>query len=62
MTPVKPELAKASKSFEDVLDRCPRGFFIETKYDGERVQIHKDGKQFKFFSRNLKQVQPHKVI
>jgi ATP-dependent DNA ligase len=26
-------------------------FVIETKYDGERVQIHKDGSNVKLFSR-----------
>jgi ATP-dependent DNA ligase len=26
-------------------------FVIETKYDGERVQIHKDGQTVKLFSR-----------
>jgi ATP-dependent DNA ligase len=25
---------------------------IETKFDGERVQIHKDGNKVKLFSRN----------
>ena len=27
-------------------------FYIETKYDGERIQAHFDGTGFKFFSRN----------
>ena len=29
-----------------------KNFYIETKYDGERCQLHKKGDQFKFFSRN----------
>jgi ATP-dependent DNA ligase len=33
----------------------------EIKYDGERVQIHKSGTEFKFFSRNLKPVTEHKI-
>jgi DNA ligase-3 len=33
----------------------------EVKYDGERVQIHKNGDNFETFSRNLKPVTPHKV-
>lgn len=27
-------------------------FFVEVKYDGERMQLHKDGDKFKFYSRN----------
>ena len=26
-------------------------FFIETKFDGDRMQLHKDGSQYKYFSR-----------
>ena len=35
--------------------------FPEIKYDGERVQLHKQGDQFKYFSRSLKPVLAHKV-
>jgi DNA ligase-3 len=35
--------------------------FAEVKYDGERVQIHKQGDEFQYFSRNLKSVLPHKT-
>ena len=35
--------------------------YAEIKYDGERVQVHKNGDQFEFFSRSLKAVQAHKV-
>ena len=38
-----------------------QGFYAEIKYDGERLQLHKRGAQFDFFSRNLKAVQPHKT-
>lgn len=61
MTPVKPMLAKACKSFEECIRRCPEGFFAEIKYDGERVQIHKNGDNYQYFSRSLKPVQPYKV-
>uniref|UniRef100_A0A914UW65 DNA ligase n=1 Tax=Plectus sambesii TaxID=2011161 RepID=A0A914UW65_9BILA len=27
-------------------------FYVETKYDGERVQLHKEGERYKYFSRN----------
>ena len=36
--------------------------FAEIKYDGERVQVHKNGEKFNYFSRSLKEVQPHKVL
>ncbi|KAG7463404.1 hypothetical protein MATL_G00176210 [Megalops atlanticus] len=29
-----------------------RSFYIETKLDGERIQLHKDGDVYKYFSRN----------
>lgn len=29
-----------------------RAYQTETKYDGERVQVHKQGKNIKLFSRN----------
>ena len=41
--------------------KCPNGMYAEIKYDGERVQVHKQGDRFEFFSRSLKPVQPHKV-
>jgi len=38
-----------------------QGCYSEVKYDGERVQIHKDGDSYTFYSRNLKSVKPDKV-
>lgn len=35
--------------------------YSEIKYDGERVQIHKQGKDFNFYSRSLKPVMDHKI-
>ncbi|RNA36306.1 DNA ligase 3, partial [Brachionus plicatilis] len=61
MTPVKPMLAEACKSVESAFVKCKNGILAEIKYDGERLQLHKDGSKFDFFSRNLKAVQPHKV-
>ena len=34
---------------------------VHFQYDGERVQLHKQGQHFKYFSRSLKPVQDHKV-
>ncbi|XP_011309542.1 DNA ligase 3 isoform X2 [Fopius arisanus] len=61
MTPVLPMLAEACTSVEMAMRKCPNGMMSEVKYDGERVQIHKKGHDFKYFSRALKPVVPHKV-
>lgn len=61
LIPVKPMLAKACRSMDEVISRCPNGMYSEIKYDGERIQIHKKGDQFKCFSRNLKPMQEWKV-
>ncbi|XP_065372225.1 DNA ligase 3 [Calliphora vicina] len=61
MTPISPMLANACNSVETAFKKSPSGLFSEIKYDGERVQIHKQGNEFKFFSRNLKPVMDHKV-
>ncbi|KAK3880469.1 hypothetical protein Pcinc_015071 [Petrolisthes cinctipes] len=62
MTPVLPMLAEACKSVDYAFKKCPSGaMFAEIKYDGERVQVHKNGSDFKYFSRSLKPVLPHKV-
>jgi len=61
--PIKPMLARASKSFDDAVTRCSNGFYMELKYDGERIQMHYDRSLNKLscFSRNLKPVMEYKV-
>lgn len=61
LTPVKPMLAQACSSAEEAVKKCPNGMLIEIKYDGERVQLHKKGNEFTYFSRSLKPVMPYKV-
>ncbi|XP_062499383.1 DNA ligase 3-like [Corticium candelabrum] len=61
MTPVKPMLAEACKSFGMAMKKCSSGMYAEIKYDGERVQVHKKGSEFAFYSRSLKPVLQHKV-
>ena len=61
LQPVQPMLAQACKSVNQAFAKCPNGVYSEVKYDGERVQLHKSGKEFKYFSRNLKPVMAHKV-
>ncbi|KAL6424114.1 hypothetical protein ACFW04_009769 [Cataglyphis niger] len=61
MTPVLPMLAEACTSVAMAMRKCPNGMLSEVKYDGERVQVHKSGNDFRYFSRSLKPVLPHKV-
>ncbi|XP_065157594.1 DNA ligase 3 [Atheta coriaria] len=61
LTPVLPMLAEPCKSIEQALKKCPNGMYSEIKYDGERVQLHKKGNEFKYFSRSLKPVMQHKI-
>ena len=53
--------AEACRSVAMAMKKCPHGMFAEIKYDGERVQVHKQGDTFQYFSRSLKPVQGHKV-
>ena len=53
--------AEACRSVAMAMKKCPGGMFAEIKYDGERVQVHKNGDNFQYFSRSLKPVQAHKV-
>lgn len=62
MIPCLPMLAEACKSLEQAIVKCPNGLYSEIKYDGERVQVHKKGSEFKYFSRSLKPVLAHKII
>lgn len=61
MKAVKPMLADACKSCDAAFKKCPNGIYAEIKYDGERLQVHKSGNKFEYYSRNLKPVQEHKV-
>ncbi|XP_062887358.1 DNA ligase 3 [Mobula hypostoma] len=61
LTPIQPMLAEACKSIEYAMKKCPNGMYAEIKYDGERVQVHKNGDTFQYYSRSLKPVLPHKV-
>ena len=46
-------LADSSHSAEDALKKMGNAeFFLETKLDGERIQMHRDGGTYKYFTRN----------
>lgn len=62
LTPVLPMLAQPCRSVDDAFKKCPNGLLVEIKYDGERVQVHKKGNEFSYFSRSLKPVMSHKVF
>jgi DNA ligase-1 len=53
--PIKPMLAQLTPSIEEALLEMGRAQF-ETKYDGARVQIHKDGNKVRIYSRRLEDV------
>ncbi|BHF72937.1 DNA ligase 3 [Sparganum proliferum] len=63
LTPVLPMLAEPCRSAEIVLQKGHKGggLLVEIKYDGERIQVHKKGTHFAYFSRSLKPVPSHKV-
>ena len=61
MTPVEPMLAEACKSAEKAFEKFTNGILAEVKYDGERIQVHKNGNTFAYFSPNVKQVPEHKT-
>lgn len=48
------QLAKTATSADNafrVMKGCP--FFVESKFDGERIQLHRDGDSIRYFSRNM---------
>ena len=49
MTPFRPHLAER-KQMKEITGKMEK-FYIETKYDGERCQLHKKGDTFRYFSR-----------
>lgn len=53
--PIKPMLAQLAPSLEEVLGSV-RKAALEIKYDGARVQVHKNGSEVKIFSRRLENV------
>ena len=55
--PVEMMLAQRVKAVSEILERF-RGeqFAAEEKYDGERVQVHKDGDNVQLFSRRLENI------
>jgi DNA ligase-1 len=55
LRPVQPMLAATGKDLDEVLERLGHAAF-ESKLDGARVQIHRDGEAVRIFSRQLHDV------
>jgi len=53
--PIKMMAAQRVQRLEEIPEKMEK-FATEEKYDGERMQIHKDGKSIKIFSRRLEDI------
>ncbi|MBW2981981.1 ATP-dependent DNA ligase [Candidatus Woesearchaeota archaeon] len=54
--PIKMMLAQRVKSLEEMQKHIPGIITAEEKYDGERMQVHKHGKDIIIFSRRLENI------
>ena len=55
-SPVRPMLADRVKSEQDAMEKMGGEFAAEYKLDGERVQVHVEGKKVALFSRKLENI------
>lgn len=56
LSPIKPMMAEMAGSAEEVLAEHGGTTAVEWKFDGARIQIHRDGDRVKVFSRRLTDV------
>jgi len=54
--PIRPMLAERLSSPEEILEKLGGKCIAEYKYDGERIQAHKDGSHVILFSRRLENI------
>ncbi|MDR2203451.1 MAG: ATP-dependent DNA ligase [Nitrososphaerota archaeon] len=54
--PIRPMLAERLPSPEEILEKSGGKCLVEYKYDGERVQAHKQGGSIKLYSRRLENI------
>jgi len=54
--PIRPMLADRIKSEEEAIEKIEDKFAVEYKLDGERVQLHIEGKKVSLFSRSLENI------
>lgn len=57
--PVRPMLAERAVDSKEALSKIRGKCLAEFKIDGERVQVHKRGKQIELFTRSLENITPH---
>ncbi|MFX1519904.1 MAG: ATP-dependent DNA ligase [Promethearchaeota archaeon] len=54
--PIRMMMAQRSANPEEIFEKLKGAFIAEFKYDGERLQIHKDGENVLLFSRRLEEI------
>ena len=54
--PLLPMLAQIAEDFEDVLEAHGGTTALEYKYDGARIQLHRDGERFAIWTRRLSDI------
>lgn len=54
--PIQMMLAQRIKRVDEILERMHGVVAVEQKYDGERMQVHVDGKKIRIFSRRLEDI------
>jgi len=54
--PIRPMLAERLSSSTEILEKLGGRCIAEYKYDGERIQAHKDGRNVLLFSRRLENI------
>ncbi len=54
--PIGFSLASPVDTPAEALEHFPEGALVEDKYDGIRAQVHKSGREVKFFSRTLDEI------
>jgi len=54
--PIRPMLAERLSTPEEILEKLGGRCIAEYKYDGERIQTHKDGEKVVLFSRRLENI------
>ncbi|MCW4354270.1 ATP-dependent DNA ligase [Hoyosella sp. YIM 151337] len=54
--PVRPMLASPAKSLEGALRDLGQHIVVEYKFDGARIQVHRDGRDVRIFTRSLRDV------
>ena len=51
--PIRPALAERLPTAEEIIEKMHGRAAVEQKYDGFRIQVHKDGSKIRLFSRRL---------